>query len=166
MQVHQAMSTIANDGVRVQPRLLKEVIEPESEQVIPLESEKCERVVSKYTAQLMKEMLTKVVSSEGTARRAQLPGYAVAGKTGTARKIIDGQYSHNHHVASFSGFFPADNPQVVITVVVDDAKVDGPAYGGVVAAPLFHDIAMKLIPHLEIRKPENLDPFIVSNDRI
>lgn len=166
MQVHLAMATIANDGVRVQPRLLKEVIDPASETVIALDPGKRNRVISEYTARLMKQMLTKVVSAEGTARRAELPGYAVAGKTGTARKIIDGQYSHNHHVGSFSGFFPANNPEVVITVVVDDAQVSGPAYGGVVAAPLFHDIGMKLIPYLDIKQAENLEPFIVSNDRI
>ncbi|WP_238710818.1 peptidoglycan D,D-transpeptidase FtsI family protein [Oceanipulchritudo coccoides] len=166
MQVHLAMATIANDGVWVQPRLLEKVLDPTSAQAIALDPDKRTRVISEYTARQMKQMLTKVVSPEGTARRAALPGYAVAGKTGTARKIIDGQYSHNHHVASFSGFFPAKNPAVVITVVVDDAKVDGPAYGGAVAAPLFQDIGMKLIPHLDIKKPDNLEPFIVSNDRI
>jgi cell division protein FtsI (penicillin-binding protein 3)/stage V sporulation protein D (sporulation-specific penicillin-binding protein) len=162
MQVHLAMATVANDGVWVQPRLLKEVIDPVTRDGIALDPEKRTRVISEYTARSMKEMLTKVVSAEGTARRAEIPGYAVAGKTGTARKIIDGQYSSTHHVASFSGFFPATNPKVIITVVVDDAQVKGPAYGGVVAAPLFHDIGMKLIPHLGIKKPDNLEPFIVS----
>lgn len=166
MQVHLAMSTIANDGVWVQPRLLREVIDPSTGIGIPLESENRVRVVSDHTAGMMKQMLTKVVSSEGTARRAEMPGYSVAGKTGTARKIINGRYSHTHHVASFSGFFPAKNPEVAITVVVDDAKIDGPAYGGVVAAPLFKEIGMKLVPHLDIKKPDNLEPFIVSNDRI
>ena len=164
MQVHLAMATIANDGVWVQPRLMAEVIDPLSREGIALDPDTRRRVVSEYTARLMKEMLVNVVGPEGTARRAELPGYAVAGKTGTARKIINGQYSSVNHVASFSGFFPARNPEVVITVVVDDAKVKGPAYGGVVAAPLFHDIGMKIIPHLGIKKPDNLDPFIVSND--
>ena len=131
---------------------------------LPLEPEKGERVVSTDTARLMREMLTKVVSVEGTARRAELPGYRVAGKTGTSRKIIDGHYSHNNHVGSFSGFFPADKPKVVITVVVDDAEVAGPAYGGLVAAPVFRQIGEKLIPHLAIRKPEEWEPLIVSND--
>jgi cell division protein FtsI (penicillin-binding protein 3)/stage V sporulation protein D (sporulation-specific penicillin-binding protein) len=164
MQVHLAMATLANDGVWVQPRLLNEVIDPVSRVEIPLDPDKRKRVVSEHTARAMKEMLTHVVSAEGTARNAELPGYAVAGKTGTARKIIDGQYSTTNHVGSFSGFFPASNPEVVVTVVVDDAKIKGPAYGGVVAAPVFHDIALKLIPHMGIKKPANLDPFIVSND--
>lgn len=164
MQVHLAMATVANDGVWVQPRLLKQVIDPISRSGIALDPDKRRRVISEHTARSMQEMLTHVVSAEGTARRAELPGYAVAGKTGTARKIIDGKYSISNHVGSFSGFFPASNPAVVVTVVVDDARIDGPAYGGVVAAPVFHDIAMKLIPHLAIKKPDNLDPFIVSND--
>ncbi|HKJ89799.1 MAG TPA: penicillin-binding protein 2, partial [Oceanipulchritudo sp.] len=164
LQVHQAMATLANGGVRVKPRLLKAVLDRENEKALDLEPDERERVVSKDTARLMKEMLTGVVSPEGTARRAAIPGYAVAGKTGTARKILEGQYSSRHHVASFSGFFPATNPEVVITVVVDDAKITGPAYGGLVAAPVFRSIGEKLIPHLGIRKPEAWEPFIVSND--
>ncbi|MGA1204329.1 MAG: peptidoglycan D,D-transpeptidase FtsI family protein [Opitutales bacterium] len=164
IQVHQAMSAIANDGVRLRPKLLRRVIDPREEVSLPLEPERGERVISKETARMMREMLVAVVGREGTALRAELPGYAVAGKTGTSRKIIDGQYSASHHFGSFSGFFPADNPRVVITVVVDDAQVSGPAYGGVVAAPTFRNIGEKLIPHLAIRKPENWEPFLVSND--
>jgi cell division protein FtsI/penicillin-binding protein 2 len=164
MQVHMAMSTIANDGVRLRPKLLKQVRDPEREKAIPLEPGKGERVISTETARIMRELLLSVVGPEGTARRADLPGYLVAGKTGTSRKIINGQYSLSNHVGSFSGFFPADKPKIVITVVVDDAKVSGPAYGGVVAAPIFRSIGEKIIPHLAIRKPEEWKPFIVSND--
>ncbi|MEX0320765.1 MAG: peptidoglycan D,D-transpeptidase FtsI family protein [Puniceicoccaceae bacterium] len=164
MQVHLAMSTLANNGVRLRPKILRRVLDSQEDASISLEPEKGERVVSTDTARMMREMLTKVVSVEGTARRAALPGYRVAGKTGTSRKIINGQYSHNNHVGSFSGFFPADKPKVVITVVVDDAEVEGPAYGGLVAAPVFQKIGEKLIPHLAIRKPEKWEPLIVSND--
>ena len=164
MQVHLAMSAIANEGVRLRPKLLEQVVDPEGDQPIDLEAEKGERIISVETARTMREMLVSVVSLEGTARRADLPGYRVAGKTGTSRKLIGGQYSSNHHVGSFSGFFPADKPKVVITVVVDDANVSGPAYGGIVAAPVFQSIGEKLIPHLAIRKPEEWESFIVSND--
>jgi cell division protein FtsI/penicillin-binding protein 2 len=164
MQVHLAMATLANDGVRLRPKLLRRVIDPLDEVHLPLEPERGKRVVSKDTARSMREMLVRVVSREGTARRAELPGYAVAGKTGTSRKIIDGQYSTTNHFGSFSGFFPANDPKVVITVVVDDANVTGPAYGGVVAAPTFRRIGEKLIPHMAIRKPNNWEPFLVSND--
>ena len=164
MQVHLAMSTIANDGVRVSPRLLAKVINADSGTEISLGPDKHTRVLTVKTSRLMKEMLLSVVSPEGTAVRAELPGYEVAGKTGTARKIIDGHYSHRNHFGSFSGFFPASKPEVVITVVVDDADIPGPAYGGIVAAPIFKSIGEKLIPHMAIRKPQEWDPFIVSND--
>lgn len=164
MQVHLAMATLANGGVRVEPRLLLKVVNPRSGAVIPLGPDRSTRVVSEETARIMRELLLAVVSPEGTASRARIPGFQVAGKTGTSRKIIDGHYSHTEHVASFSGFFPASNPEVVITVVVDNAEVSGPAYGGLVAAPVFQAIGSKLIPHLAIRKPEQWDPFIASND--
>lgn len=164
MQVHMAMSTIANDGVRLRPKLLSKVVGPEGRADLQLEPAKGQRVISVATAQTMKEMLAKVVSPEGTARRADIPGYAVAGKTGTSRKLIGGQYSPSHHVASFSGFFPAAKPEVVITVVVDDAQISGPAYGGLVAAPVFRSVGEKLIPRLAIRKPDNWKPLIVKND--
>ena len=164
MQVHLAMSAIANDGVRLRPKLLRKVRSFDGESGLPLEPGGGERVVSKETALTMQEMLVSVVSDEGTARRAEIPGTMVAGKTGTSRKIIDGQYSTTNHFGSFSGFFPAMNPRVVITIVVDDANVSGPAYGGIVAAPTFKRIGEKLIPHLAIRKPENWEPLLVSND--
>ncbi|MFO7725042.1 MAG: penicillin-binding protein 2 [Oceanipulchritudo sp.] len=164
MQVHLAMATLANDGVWIKPRLLEAILDRENVKVLDLEPEKRERVVSKETARLMKRMLSGVAGPEGTARRAAIPGYAVAGKTGTSRKIMEGRYSSRHHVASFSGFFPASEPEVVITVVVDEAKIAGPAYGGLVAAPVFRGIGEQLIPHLGIRKPEEWEPFIVSND--
>lgn len=164
IQVHLAMSAIANDGVRLRPKILRKVIASDGERELPLEPGGGERVVSKETARLMQEMLVTVVSDEGTARRAEIPGYMVAGKTGTSRKIIDGLYSTTNHFGSFSGFFPARNPRVAITVVVDDANVSGPAYGGLVAAPTFKRIGEKLIPHLAIRKPQNWEPLLVSND--
>ena len=164
MQVHQAMATVANDGVKIRPRLLHQVIDPVNGVEIPLAPARTERVLSPHTAKMMQEMLTGVVGPEGTARRAELPGYQVAGKTGTSRKLVNGQYVTDSHVASFSGFFPASKPEVVITVVVDDAHITGPAYGGLVAAPVFHQVAEKLIPHLAIRKPEEWEPFVVSND--
>jgi cell division protein FtsI/penicillin-binding protein 2 len=109
----------------------------------------------------MAEMLTKVVGNEGTARRAEIPGFQVAGKTGTSRKIINGNYSTSHHFASFTGFFPASNPRVVITIVVDEPQLAGSGYGGLVAAPVFKSIAEKLIPHLGIQKPEADEPMFV-----
>ena len=85
----------------------------------------------------------------------------VAGKTGTTQKIVDGRYSHSQHVASFSGFFPADKPELVITVIVDHPKFDGLGYGGSVSGPAFRNIANSCINHLGIR-PSGPD---VNSDR-
>jgi cell division protein FtsI/penicillin-binding protein 2 len=163
LQVHLAMATLANDGVHATPRLVRRVIDPETGESLSLNEVQKERVVSPETAAIVTRLLTGVVGPEGTARRAELPGYEVAGKTGTSRKLVDGQYVADSHVGSFSGFFPASDPRVVITVVVDDAQLKGSAYGGVVAAPFFKEMGQRLIPHLAIKKPQTLESFIVSN---
>lgn len=77
----------------------------------------------------------------------------MAGKTGTTRKIIDGEYSNRHHVASFVGFLPASQPRLLISVLVDDPKTRGVGYGGAVAAPAFRRIAEKLIRYLGLEPP-------------
>lgn len=163
LQVHLAMSTIARGGKWQPPKLIQRILNERGEPVLNFSEREKRRVVSEDTAQTVAKMLTGVVSQDGTARRAELPGYQVAGKTGTSRKIIAGQYSRQHHFSSFSGFFPASDPEVVITVVVDDAKLTGPAYGGMVAAPVFRRIGERLIPHLAIQKPQEFKPIIVSN---
>jgi len=91
------------------------------------------------------------VVTEGTAKGMDIPGFDLAGKTGTTQKIIDGKYVTNRHVSSFVGFFPASRPEVVISVIVDDAKMaKGIAYGRAVAAPSFKHLAEQLIQYLDI----------------
>ena len=84
---------------------------------------------------------------------AAIPNFEVAGKTGTAQKLINGRYSEHNHVGSFVGFFPASRPRVVISVIVDDAKVPGGriAYGATVAAPSFKRIGEQLIQYMDIK---------------
>lgn len=147
MQVHQAMASVANGGHLLQPRVVRRVLDERGRTVVDFPRRERSRVISEESAQTLAAMLTRVVSRQGTARRAEIPGFAVAGKTGTARKIIDGRYSHRDHFSSFSGFFPADAPEIAITVVVDDAQLNGVAYGGLVAAPVFREIGEKLIDY-------------------
>lgn len=147
LQVHTAMGAVANEGILMQPQVVAAVETPDGAERFVFAPKPVRRVLSRPVARTMAAMLTEVVSLEGTARRAMLPGFAVAGKTGTARKIIDGQYSESHHVASFSGFFPAAEPYALITVVVDNPQLDGTGYGGVVAAPAFKRLAEKLIAY-------------------
>ncbi|MGJ8640927.1 MAG: peptidoglycan D,D-transpeptidase FtsI family protein [Opitutaceae bacterium] len=151
MQVHSAMAVIANKGVLMEPVLAKRIFDSTGSDVVRFSPKAKRRVVSTEVAATMSEMLAAVVGEKGTARKAAIDNFMVAGKTGTTQKLINGEYSNQHHVASFSGFFPADNPALVITVVVDEPKFKGTGYGGSVAAPAFRTIAEACIAYLGIR---------------
>ena len=153
MQVHGSMCAVANDGIMMRPSLIRRVFDEESKTVIPFKPRAVRRVIDEQVADELSEMLVSVVGPEGTARSAMIKGFQVAGKTGTTQKIIDGKYSSTHHVASFSGFFPADNPRAVITVVVDEPKMKKGrlGYGGSVAGPSFKNIASRLITYFGIQ---------------
>ncbi len=116
------------------------------------------RVISEETAKEMVEALKTVVSKDGTAPQASLADYIVAGKTGTAQKVVDGKYSDDKFVISFIGFFPADNPQICISIVMDSPKEGGHAFGGALCGPVFHNIAERCASYLNIPPDENLQP--------
>jgi len=171
MQVHASMSVIANDGVLMEPMLAKRVFDHSGDDIIRFQPKAKRRVVSADVAATVASMLADVVGERGTARRASIENYDVAGKTGTTQKIVNGRYSNQHHVASFSGFFPAENPSLVITVVVDEPHSNGVGYGGSVAAPAFRNIAEACIAYLGIRPARsdasfvNLQPSIYDRSR-
>lgn len=159
LQIHYAMATIASGGVLLRPQLIRQIRDASGEIVYRFDAATQRRVISERTARDMARMLQGVVrKGEGTAPEAAIPNYEVAGKTGTAQKLINGQYSKKNHVGSFVGFFPASRPELVITVIVDDANVPkslgGAGYGRVVAAPSFKRLADQLIRYLDI-KPVN-----------
>ncbi len=166
IQVHSAMSVIANKGVLMEPLLTKRIFDASGDDVIRFTPKAKRRVVSTEVAEIMCQMLADVVGKEGTARRAAIENYMVAGKTGTTQKIVNGQYSNRHHVASFSGFLPADNPSLVITVVVDDPQLRGTGYGGSVAAPAFRNIAEACIAYLGIRSSKPDASFLALENSI
>jgi cell division protein FtsI (penicillin-binding protein 3) len=142
IQMARAYSAIANGGVLVQPHLVDRV----GGKVV--ERKRGTRVVSREVSKEMLGMLRGVVL-EGTGTEAAIPGYTVAGKTGTAAKIdANGRYSHTDYVASFVGMVPATKPRLVIMVMVDEPS--GSIYGGVVAAPAFRQIARFNLQHLEV----------------
>jgi cell division protein FtsI/penicillin-binding protein 2 len=155
LQIHYAMGVIASGGVLHRPQLISEVSMPSGERFHRFGSSVVRRVISEKTAQEMALMLRGVLT-EGTGKVAEIPGYQIAGKTGTAQKLVDGRYSDRHHVGSFVGFFPASAPRVVITVIVDNGRLPKgkDAYGSVVAAPSFKNLAGKLIPYLDIKPVE------------
>jgi cell division protein FtsI (penicillin-binding protein 3)/stage V sporulation protein D (sporulation-specific penicillin-binding protein) len=142
VQMARAYSVIANRGRLVRPHLIDRI---DGENVAAGAGR---RVVSKAVADQMLDMLRGVVV-EGTGTAAAIPGYTVAGKTGTAAKIDpDGTYSGSRYVASFVGLVPASKPELVVMVMVDEPR--GGYYGGTVAAPAFRDIARFNLQHLEI----------------
>ncbi|HXF97315.1 MAG TPA: penicillin-binding protein 2 [Gaiellaceae bacterium] len=142
IQMARAYAAIANGGVLVRPRLVERV------DGRPLPAARGRRVVSRAVARKVLDMLRGVVL-EGTGTEAAIPGYTVAGKTGTAAKIEpSGRYSHTRYVASFVGLVPATKPRLVIMVMVDEPH--GSIYGGVVAAPAFRQIARFNLQYLEV----------------
>lgn len=153
LQMLDVYVTIANDGVWREPRLVRATVDDEGRRHDQGLGE-ARRVVSSETAHLVREMLAGVVE-EGTGSAAAIPGYRVAGKTGTARKPLDGARGYSgEYVASFVGFVPADDPKLAAIVVVDEPR---PIYGGVVAAPAFARI-MKHALRLEGVAPSNAPP--------
>jgi cell division protein FtsI/penicillin-binding protein 2 len=142
IQMAAAYGTIANDGMWIQPHLVDRI---EGEK--PVVPEK-RRVLSPRTSAELNKMLRGVVR-EGSGTTAQIPGYKVAGKTGTAAKPEPtGGYSDTRYVASFVGFVPASRPRLVVLVTVDEPK--GAIWGGVVAAPVFAEIAQFALQYLDI----------------
>jgi cell division protein FtsI/penicillin-binding protein 2 len=169
--MQQAMGVIASGGVLLKPQVIRQIRDSHGELVYNFEREEVRRVISEQTARTMARLLMGVASSEGNCVQAEIPGFEVAGKTGTAQKLLpvslaNGstvmRYSDRHHVASFVGFFPASNPQLSIAVIIDDADArcqGGVAYGNQVAAPVFKELAEKLIPYSDIRPTiSNEDP--------
>ena len=142
IQMVAGYSAIANGGVLKRPRLIKRVGEE------PVEEPQGRRVVSKDVAAEVREMLEGVLSPGGTASEVSVPGYTLAGKTGTAEVAENGEYSDTKYVASFIGFAPADNPQLLAAVIVDQPQ--GEIYGGSVAAPAFGRIAEFALPYLGV----------------
>ena len=142
IQMARAYAAIANGGVLVRPHLVERV------DGRPVKGRSRQRVVSRQVSRQMLAMLRGVVV-EGTGTAAAIPGYTVAGKTGTAAKIdANGRYSHSRYVASFVGLVPATRPRLVIMVMIDEPH--GSIYGGDVAAPAFREIARFNLQHLEV----------------
>jgi cell division protein FtsI (penicillin-binding protein 3) len=142
MQMVTAYSAIANGGILRPPHIVEAV--GGAETVEP----KGKRVISEATAASVRKMLVGVLQSKGTASGAAIDGYELAGKTGTAEKAINGEYSKDKYVASFVGFAPAKDPKLLAAVIVDEPK--GEIYGGQVAAPAWRQIVNFALGYLKI----------------
>lgn len=149
LQILGLFCTIANDGYRMRPYVVRRVLDADGQVVHEGRPEVVARVIRPETAALMRELLAAATEDGGTGRRAQIGDMRVAGKTGTAQKPVPGGYSPTDYVASFVGFLPVDEPEIGIIVVVDNPK---PLYyGGQVAAPAFGSIAGEVSRYLGIQ---------------
>jgi cell division protein FtsI (penicillin-binding protein 3) len=142
MQMIAAYSALANGGILRRPQLIERI----GEEHVP--EPRGKRIVSTRVASEVREMLEGVLSAGGTASEVSVPGYTLAGKTGTAEVAEDGTYSETKYVASFVGFAPAENPQLLAAIIVDQPQ--GEIYGGTVAAPAFGEIASFALPYLGV----------------
>jgi cell division protein FtsI (penicillin-binding protein 3) len=143
IQIATAYAAIANGGILRPPRL---VVSAGGARVPEAGGH---RVLSRANAAKLRRMLEGVLAPGGTASEVSVPGYALAGKTGTAQKVVNGTYSDTQFVASFVGFAPASDPKLLAAIVVDD-PTQGSYYGGTVAAPAFGQIAQFALPYLGI----------------
>jgi cell division protein FtsI/penicillin-binding protein 2 len=165
LQMATAFATIANNGVRVQPRIIKEIRHADGNVFSTAEPQKTQ-VVTAETARGLRAMLREVVV-KGTGKRAQLNGYTSAGKTGTAWKFNakTKRVDSSKYVSSFIGMAPAENPSVVIAVVMDEPQ-GGARDGGQVSAPVFREIAEQILPEMNIIPDENIQQETLTAQQI
>lgn len=152
LQVANAYCVIANGGKLMKPLLVKSVMMPNGQRIHSFEPEVIRQVISPQTATHMRRALATVTEQGGTAMKGAVPGFGVAGKTGTAWKVIDGGYDKNRKVASFVGMLPVENPKFVCVVVIDDPEVPHISHGGgTIAAPIFSKVAGRLASAMNLK---------------
>ena len=172
LQMTVAMAAIANGGKLITPRMVKSITSDDGKTLSSLSPVVLRQAISPQTARQIGDALRGVVSDRGTAAAAAVPGFTIAGKTGTAQKVDPkGGYEKGKYVVSFSGYLPADHPEFVGLVVLDGAHTNKPElnYGGLVAGPIFSRVAeqaaryLDLQPHEEIRKALPVERVALTN---
>ena len=149
LQMIMAMGALANNGWLMRPMIVSQLLDHNNGTIVQKYApQRVHQVVTEATAKLMVEALKTVVTKTGTAPGAALEHYTVAGKTGTAQKVVNGTYAEHKFIASFIGFFPADNPELCISIVMDEPK-EG-YYGGQVCGPVFKKIAERCASYLNL----------------
>ena len=164
IQLAAAMGAIANDGILMKPRIISLIDDADGRPVQSFEPQEVRRVISKETSLQVRSVLEGVVE-RGTGKKAVVPGFKAAGKTGTAQKLApNGQYSHDKFIGSFVGFVPYDEPKLVIAVSIDEPH---PVYyGGDVAAPAFSRIAAGILAYWQISQNDVPPEVIREGSRV
>jgi cell division protein FtsI (penicillin-binding protein 3) len=160
LQMAIAASTVANGGTLYEPHLVRAIVRDNVRE--PIQPKALRQAINQDTASELTNIMEGVVE-RGTATAATLEGYQVAGKTGTASKLVDGHYSHTEYNVSFVGFVPARRPVFTILVVIDTPR-NGSPYGGIVAAPIFHRIAEAALRQLAVTPTINPPPVILASE--
>lgn len=153
LQMLNVLCCIGNDGFLMKSHLVRKVVDKNGVVLQENKPEALARPITERTAALMRQMLAEVTRPGGTGTRAAVAGYNVAGKTGTAEKIVDGHYVKNENVSSFMGLLPAERPEIGIIVVLDNPTDPTTKLrtGGITAAPVFAQIAEPVARYLDIR---------------
>lgn len=152
IELLSAFSSIANNGIRMQPQVVNAVETPD-DQVIKIKPKELGRPISKKTARIMTEVLVNAVE-KGEAKWARPDGYRIAGKTGTAQIPVEGKYDASKTIPSFIGFAPADDPKFITLVILDRPKTS--IYGSETAAPIFFKIATNILNYYGIQPTESI----------
>ena len=148
LQLITAISSIANDGNLMQPRIVKAYTDNKGNITEKVEPKVVRQVISESTADKMMTIAQSVVS-EGGGKTAYIPGYRIAGKTGTAQKVIDGVYAQGKYICSFIGIAPADDPQIVVLAIVDE-PTQGSLFGSTTAGPIIKEVMSEALPYLGV----------------
>lgn len=164
LQIVMAMGVIANGGKLMKPHIVRSVTSEKGEPLLKFEPEVVRQVISAEAAHQVNLALIDVVSPKGTASLAKVDGFQVGGKTGTAQRVDPkGGYTPGKYVVSFCGYMPAENPEFVGLVIVDDPQTSaGMNYGGLVAAPIFSRVAEKVARYLDLQPTQPLQPEIAQ----
>jgi cell division protein FtsI (penicillin-binding protein 3) len=157
LQMVAAVSSVANGGELIEPRVVRAIIKDGKRQQV--KPNVLGRTISRDTAATLTDIMEQIVS-RGTGTYAQVDGYTIAGKTGTASKLVGGRYSRSDYYASFVGFFPSRNPVATIIVVIDSPHARG-YYGGPIAGPVFQRIAEATLRHVGMPPTLNAPPPVL-----
>jgi cell division protein FtsI/penicillin-binding protein 2 len=163
LQLAMAYGAIANNGMLMRPYIIKKEYSPDGKVVFESTPSPVRQVVSEQTAKRLTKLFTGVVE-KGTGVDAKISGFSIAGKTGTSQRLVNGEYSSGSHNSSFIGYFPAEDPVILIAVILDNPK-SGEYYGGKVAAPVFQKIATRIINYYGISNNFNPDFLNININR-
>jgi cell division protein FtsI/penicillin-binding protein 2 len=167
LQMANAYACVANGGMMMKPFVIKKILAPDGNLIKEYQPTEIRNVISNNTAKILTELFVGVVE-RGTGKDAKVDNIRIAGKTGTSQKMVEGKYSKSKYTSSFIGYFPAENPQIVVAVIID-APGAGEYYGGKVSAPIFKKITERIINLTglhEYSQPENTANLVMTSGNL